>query len=70
MPAPIYIKIDRTFRVEILNGEMDQIVQQIQGLQENMRELRNRLRSRQDELDSLEQQLINMYVQSTGGLPS
>jgi septal ring factor EnvC (AmiA/AmiB activator) len=69
MPAPIYIQLNRSLRIEIINGEMDQLNQQLNSVKENVRELRNTLRSRQDEIDSIERQLINLYIQNTGGLP-
>lgn len=70
MPAPLRIKLkDVTYITPILNGEMDNIAQQIYQVQDEMRSLREHLQTASTNLSNLNSQLVAMYVQQTGQFP-
>ena len=69
MPAPQFLNFSRVFRVEILSGEMDDLFTQIRNTQEEINQFQNQIRERQIQILNLKQQILDMYISSTGSLP-
>ena len=70
MPDPIKITIqNKVYTTPILNGEMDDIANQIQSKKSEIADLNHQLRHKISELNDLEKQIISMYIQQTGGFP-
>lgn len=70
MPDPVKIKTNsKLYCVSILNGEMDNLAQQIQQNKEEINSLRNHLLSATNNLNINSNSLLLMYIQQTGEFP-
>ena len=70
MPDPVKIKTNsKLYNIPILNGEMDNIAQQIQSNKEEIRSLRNHLNDANNNLNTNSSSLLLMYIQQTGQYP-
>lgn len=70
MPDPVKIKTNsKLYNISILNGEMDNIAQQIQQNKDEINSLRNHLLSATNNLNTNSQALLLMYIQQTGQYP-
>ena len=71
MPAPVNITIqNKVYVTPILNGEMDDINNQMNTKKDEITTLRNHLNSAIAELNALQNQFMAMYIQQTGSFPS
>ena len=71
MPAPVQVNINsKVYSIPILNGEMDTIAQQIIQNKEEIRNLREHLTGKLNELQNNNNALLLLYIQQTGGYPS
>lgn len=70
MPEPSKISINsKLYTVPILNGEMDNIANEIIARKEELRSLRDHIKGATDELNSNSNALLLMYIQQTGQYP-
>jgi hypothetical protein len=70
MPDPVKIKTNsKLYIVPILNGEMDNIAQQIEQDKEEIRRTRERLTNTTNNLNTNSQALLLMYIQQMGEFP-
>jgi hypothetical protein len=70
MPAPVQVKSNSKFyNVEIYNEEMAQVALQITICKEQIASLNSVLNSKSADLNTLNQQLLAMYIQQTGSFP-
>ena len=71
MPPPTKVKINsKIYDIPILNGEMDNIAQQIIQNNEEIRSLRNHLTDATNNLNINSNALLLMYIQQTGQYPT
>ncbi len=71
MPAPIIVKINsKTYSIPILNGDMDNLVQQIQPIEEEIRRTTERRSNALNNLNEIYNNLLLMYIQQTGSYPN
>jgi len=69
-PPPTIIKVNsKTYSIQILNGEMENMVNQIEAEKENIRRTRERLNSSLSNLSINYDALLLMYIQQTGEFP-
>lgn len=70
MPAPVPITIqNKVYITPILNGEMDQLNQQIIDKKNEIASLNSHITSATAELAQLQKQFMSMYIQQTGQFP-
>jgi len=70
MPEPVKITVkNKVYITPILNGEMDDINNQINATKDEIRSLNEHLNSAINNLANLQNQLIAMYIQQTGQFP-
>jgi prefoldin subunit 5 len=70
MPAPIKITIqNKVYTTPILNGEMDNIAEQIHQQRATINILNSELTDAIATLNSLNKQFMSMYIQQTGSFP-
>jgi hypothetical protein len=70
MPPPQKIRLQNVlYNVELLNGEMESVVQQIQTTQETIALLQGQIARETRSISVLNEQLITLYIQSTGSFP-
>lgn len=70
MPAPISITINsKTYSIPILNGEMDNLVQQMVQQKEAIDRNRERMNDAKVEYNNSCNVLLLMYIQQTGQYP-
>ena len=71
MPAPVQVKTNSKFySCPILNGEMDDIAVQIEACKSEIASLNSHLNDKLAELNSLNTQLLAIYIQQTGSFPN
>ena len=71
MPVPVNITIqNKVYVTPILNGEMDDINNQMNAKKEEIASLRNHLNAAIAELNALQNQFMALYIQQTGSFPS
>lgn len=71
MPPPTKVTINtKMYEIPILNGEMDNIAQQIQSNKDEIIILRNHLTDATNNLNTNSNTLLLMYIQQTGQYPS
>ena len=71
MPVPVNITIqNKVYVTPILNGEMDDINNQMNTKKEEIATLRNHLNTAITELNALQNQFMALYIQQTGSFPS
>lgn len=71
MPPPTKVTINtKMYEIPILNGEMDDIAQQIQSNKDEIRSLRNHLNDATNNLNNNSNALLLLYIQQTGQYPS
>lgn len=71
MPPPTKVTINtKMYEIPILNGEMDNIAQQIQSNKDEIISLRNHLTDATNNLNTNSNTLLLMYIQQTGQYPS
>lgn len=71
MPPPVVVKINsKTYDIPILNGEMDNVVQQMAQQKEAIDRNRQRMNDAKAEYDNSCNTLLLMYIQQTGSYPS
>ena len=71
MPAPYNITIQgRTYTTPILNGEMDNLVSQMNDKKAEIASLNSHLGTAIIELNDLQKQFLALYIQQTGSFPS
>ena len=58
------------YTVEIINSDMESVVQQIQNTQETISLLQSQISRELRSISVLNEQLITLYIQSTGTFPS
>jgi hypothetical protein len=58
------------YNVEIINSDMESVVQQIQATQESVALLQGQLSRELRSISVLNEQLVTLYIQSTGTFPS
>ena len=69
-PPPTIIKVNsKTYSIQILNGEMENMVNQIEAEKENIRRTRERLNSSLSNLSINYDALLLMYIRQTGEFP-
>lgn len=70
-PPPIIVKINsKTYSIPILNGDMDNLVQEIQSIQEEIRRSTERRKNALENLENCNNSLLLMYIQQTGQYPN
>jgi hypothetical protein len=70
-PPPIIVKINsKTYSIPILNGDMDNLVQEIQLTQDEIRRSTERRKNALQNLENSNNALLLMYIQQTGSYPS
>jgi len=70
MPAPVTVTINsKVYAIPILNGDMDNVVQQMEQQKEQMNRSRQRLNDAKAEYDANCNTLLLMYIQQTGQYP-
>lgn len=70
MPPPVVVKIQsKIYDIPILNGEMDNVVQQMVQQQEAIDRNRNRMNEAKSEYQNSCNTLLLMYIQQTGQYP-
>ena len=70
MPPPTQVNINsKNYSIPILNGEMDNIAQQIQQNKEELRSLRDHITTTTSNLNANSNALLLMYIQQTGQYP-
>jgi len=71
MPAPVIVTINsKTYSIPILNGDMDNLVQEIQSIQEEIRRSTERRKNALENLENCNNSLLLMYIQQTGQYPT
>lgn len=71
MPAPVQITIqNKVYTTPILNGEMENLNQQIIDKKAEISSLNSHLGTAITELNDLQKQFMAMYIQQTGSFPS
>jgi len=70
-PPPIIVKINsKTYSIPILNGDMDNLVQEIQLTQDEIRRSTERRKNALQNLENSNNALLLMYIQQTGSYPN
>jgi len=70
MPPPVQVTINsKIYAIPILNGDMDNVVQQMEQQKEQMNRSRQRLNDAKAEYDANCNTLLLMYIQQTGQYP-
>ena len=70
-PPPIIVKINsKTYSIPILNGDMDNLVQEIQLTQDEIRRATERRKNALQNLENSNNALLLMYIQQTGQYPT
>ncbi len=70
-PPPIIVKINsKTYSIPILNGDMDNLVQEIQLTQDEIRRSTERRKNALQNLENSNNALLLMYIQQTGQYPN
>lgn len=70
MPDPVPVTVqNKVYYTPILNGEMDQVVQQIADKKVEIASLNSHLTGALSELTQLNKTLLAMYIQQTGQFP-
>lgn len=70
MPAPVTVTINsKVYNIPILNGEMDNVVQQMEQQKEEIQRLNRRKQNAKVALDTNCNTLLLMYIQQTGQYP-
>jgi hypothetical protein len=70
-PPPYKVRLlDNVYNVELFTEEMTQIVEQIQSTQEAIRQLQSQINRENRSVLVLNQQLLTLYIQQTGGFPN
>jgi len=70
MPDPVKVNINsKVYNIPILNGEMDNVVQQIIQNKEEISSLRSHMVTATSNLNVNCNQLLLMYIQQTGQYP-
>ena len=70
MPAPVVVKINsKVYNIPILNGDMDNVVQQMVQQQEAIDRNRQRMNDAKVEYENSCNTLLLMYIQQTGSYP-
>ena len=70
MPAPVQVTVNsKVYNIPILNGEMDNVVQQMEQQKEQINRDRRRLNETKASLDTNCNTLLLMYIQQTGQYP-
>ena len=71
MPNPYNINLKgKTYITPILNGEMDDLVNQMNAKKEEIASLNTHLNGAISELNTLQKQFLALYIQQTGSFPS
>ena len=69
-PPPTIIKVNsKTYNIQILNEEMQNMINEIEVEKENIRRTRERLKSQLSNLSINYDALLLMYIQQTGEFP-
>jgi hypothetical protein len=70
MPEPVQVKINsKVYNIPILNGDMDNVVQQMNQNKESIDRSRQRMNDAKNELNNNSNTLLLMYIQQTGQYP-
>jgi hypothetical protein len=70
MPEPVQVKINsKLYNIPILNGDMDNVVQQMIQQKEAVDRNRQRMNDAKVEYDNSCNTLLLMYIQQTGQYP-
>jgi hypothetical protein len=70
MPPSVQVTINsKKYAIPILNGDMDNVVQQMEQNKEDINRNRRRLNDSKTEYDNNCNQLLLMYIQQTGQYP-
>ena len=70
MPGPVKITIqNKVYITPILNGEMDDINNQINSKKDEIKSLNDHLAGAIQELNNLQKTFMAMYIQQTGQFP-
>lgn len=71
MPDPYNVTIqNRTYLTPVLNGEMDNLIAQMNDKKSEIASLNSHLNGALAELKDLEKQFLAIYIQQTGSFPS
>jgi hypothetical protein len=71
MPAPVIVTINsKTYAIPILNGDMDNLVQEINQNKEELRRTTERRKNAFENLENNNNTLLLMYIQQTGQYPN
>jgi hypothetical protein len=71
MPAPVIVTINsKTYSIPILNGDMDNLVQEINQNKEELRRTTERRKNAFENLENNNNTLLLMYIQQTGQYPN
>ena len=71
MPAPYNVILQgKSYTTPILNGEMDDLVAQMNAKKEEIASLNSHLNTTISELNALQKQFLTIYIQQTGSFPS
>lgn len=70
MPAPVYINVNKSYRIEWISAEVEQLINEIQSLRTQMTDLDLQKSTLGENLRVKQQELLSLYVQQTGQLPT
>jgi hypothetical protein len=69
-PPPIRVTINsKVYNIPILNGDMDNIVQQMESIKNEIRRSTERRQNAVTELENSSNALLLLYIQQTGNFP-
>jgi hypothetical protein len=69
MPPPLFIPLNKTYRVEYVNGDIDTYAQQIAQHEANIRSYNGQIAELQQQIRDLQVLIIQSYISTTGTLP-
>lgn len=69
MPAPIYINVNKSYRIEYITGEVENLINQVQTLKTQLSDLEQQKVSLSSQLRDKQVELLALYCQQSGSLP-
>jgi len=69
MPPPLYIPINKSYRIEYVNGDIESYAQQIIVHETRIRRLNGEIAELNQQIRDLQVLIFQSYVSTTGTLP-
>lgn len=70
MPAPIFITVNRSYQIDYISGEVEQLINDIINIRSQLSSLDSQKASLVTDLRDKQNQLLQLYVSQSGQLPS